>query len=211
MKRKIKGFTLIEVVVSMAISAIVLTIITTFFITNTNTLSLIDIKSTLQQEGENIKEALVKSGTQSKGIESISFNNNMVLLSSDSNCNYSNKLNANVITDKNANTALIDQIHFINYDNATNAEYDISFILVNSELVMTSNGTSKVLSKNVESFRIKPTDAINLTTDASRIAATFDKTKGIGVVINLYKKIGLNEVLYPISMNIEFRNKDVIP
>lgn len=207
MKGKLKGFTLIEVVISMAISAVVLTVITTFFITNTNTLAITDIKSTLQQEGENIKEAIVKSGTQSNGITNISIGNgsNTINLQSSINYNYFNDLSQ---TD---NSNFINQIDFTRYLDPTNsASVQLtSFQLVGTTLSMQVGGVSKVLSNNVDSFTIKPSDAVNLTTQAQRTAAKFNKAKGIEVIIVLKKKKGANKVEYPISMNIVFRNMDV--
>ena len=217
MKKKVKGFSLIEIVVSTAISAIVLTIITTFFITNTNSLALADIKSTLQQEGEDIKEAMVKNGTQSNGITNLwvsngGVNNNTLMASTA--LNYS-ELTSESATE-NPNTVEINQIDFTEYTNPADetAKRYISFKLVNKELIIESINGTKVLSKNVKSFRIKPSDAVKFPTTATvagerRVDITFEKTTGIEVVIELYKKKGTNVVEYPISMNIVFRNMDV--
>lgn len=214
--KKVKGFTLIEIVISVAISAIVLTVITTFFITNANSLALTDIKSTLQQEGENIKEAMVKSGTQSNGITNlwVAVGSNNTSLMASTALNYS-ELTSESATE-NPNSVEIKQIDFTEYTDYTNPNLTriISFKLVNKELSIISINGTKVLSKNVKSFRIKPSDAAKYPTTATVIGQrrqdiAFNKTTGIEVVIELYKKKGNNQVTYPISMNIVFRNMHV--
>jgi prepilin-type N-terminal cleavage/methylation domain-containing protein len=215
-KKRKKGFTLIEIVISMGISLIVLTVITTFFITNTNSLSMADIKSTLQQEGEDIKEAMIKSGTQSDRITMLSVGDgNSAISLLDSGTYYYSVLAANNSSDEFANSVQLNQIYFKSYLNpalSTQVEY-VSFTLVNKELSMERldatytpiASTRKILSKNVNYFRIKPSDAIT----ATRATTSFHQTRGIEVNIELYKKKGTIEITYPISMNIVFRNNAV--
>lgn len=216
MKRKSKGFTLIEIVISMAISAVVLSVIVTFFITNTRTLSTTDIKSTLQQEGEVIKEALVKSGTQSNGINELSLgrgNDVLTVRQSNSTAISYGDLQVNDGTPE-ANSVATNEIGFIQYTDPANesAKKYISFKLVKKELSMVtvegSNIETKVLSKNVESFRITPSDAAKILV-ANRSTHSFNTTESMGIDIKLIKKQGGNEVSYPISMNIVFRNRTV--
>lgn len=217
MIRKRKGFTLIEVVISMAISAIVLTVITTFFITNTNSLSMADIKSTLQQEGEDIKEAMIKNGTQSDAITNLSLidgvdNNNL----KESKDLFYNNLKADGSTEI-SNSVGINEIDFTKFKDPANKS-DVNYVkfkLNGTELSMdivdklNNVLSSKVLSKNVKSFRIIPSDAKSVL-DAARASKPFSDTEGIKVSIELYKAKGTNKVNYPVSINIVFRNRNSI-
>ena len=65
-------------------------------------------------------------------------------------------------------------------------------------VVNNEDGTFKEysLSKNIEVFRIRPIDENSL-----------EDAKIIEVLIDLRKQKGFNDIIYPISMIITFRNK----
>lgn len=56
MNRKAKGFTLLEVIIVMAISAIAMTLIVSIFITGVKIFSNSDVKTTLQMDAKDIQE-----------------------------------------------------------------------------------------------------------------------------------------------------------
>ncbi|MCY6355046.1 prepilin-type N-terminal cleavage/methylation domain-containing protein [Clostridium sp. ZS2-4] len=65
---KKKGFTLIEILIAIAIVAIVMTALSNFFLTNYNTLNKVNKQIDLQSEGEKGIERIVRSAIESKGI-----------------------------------------------------------------------------------------------------------------------------------------------
>ena len=71
MKKTRRGFTLVEIIVTMAIMALVATVIFTIFFTNNNMLKKTEIKSELQRDGDEIAEKFVKYGSQSICLNSI--------------------------------------------------------------------------------------------------------------------------------------------
>lgn len=70
MKRKRHGFTLLELVIALAITVIIIGIAASMFITGNKVFSDSDVKSTLQIEGQDIQEEISNIGMQ--GIEVIS-------------------------------------------------------------------------------------------------------------------------------------------
>ena len=71
MKDKTKGFTLIEVIITLAITVIVLGVIYTFSFTSQKMLSSTQINAVLQDEGRDIENSLVDIGMQAKGIKQL--------------------------------------------------------------------------------------------------------------------------------------------
>ncbi|WP_252221651.1 MULTISPECIES: prepilin-type N-terminal cleavage/methylation domain-containing protein [unclassified Clostridium] len=68
-KTKRKGFTLVELIIVMALTLVILGMVFQMFNTNNRIMSDIDIKSTLQSEGQSIQEKLSKIGMQAISIE----------------------------------------------------------------------------------------------------------------------------------------------
>ncbi|HBJ1647416.1 UNVERIFIED_ORG: prepilin-type cleavage/methylation domain-containing protein [Clostridium botulinum] len=64
-----KGFTLVELIIVMALTLIILGMIFQMFNTNNRIMSDVDIKSTLQNEGQAIQEKLSEIGMQAISIE----------------------------------------------------------------------------------------------------------------------------------------------
>ncbi|MBN1036735.1 MULTISPECIES: prepilin-type N-terminal cleavage/methylation domain-containing protein [Clostridium] len=64
-----KGFTLVELIIVMALTLVILGMIFQMFNTNNRIMSDVDIKSTLQNEGQAIQEKLSKIGMQAISIE----------------------------------------------------------------------------------------------------------------------------------------------
>lgn len=64
-----KGFTLVELIIVMALTLVILGMIFQMFNTNNRIMSDVDIKSTLQNEGQAIQEKLSEIGMQAISIE----------------------------------------------------------------------------------------------------------------------------------------------
>lgn len=192
MKDKTKGFTLIELILTLAITVIVLGVIYTFSFTSQKILSSTDLNSVLQDEGRNIENSLVDIGMQAKGIKTIDTSLTTPLDKNYSSLPATNKLE-------------INEISMIGQDDAI-----YSFIKNGTVLSLIKDNDiskAKVLSKNVYKIEIRPLD-INTVTDKD--TSFFANAPGLEISISLYKKEGFNEITYPVSTIVKFRNKDVI-
>ncbi|WP_235069157.1 prepilin-type N-terminal cleavage/methylation domain-containing protein [Turicibacter sp. TJ11] len=70
---KKRGLTLIEIIIAMAIMAIIGGVVTTMTISNNKILSKVDMKSELQMEGQIIQTQLTNVALESKGIYDVDF------------------------------------------------------------------------------------------------------------------------------------------
>lgn len=193
MRLKAKGFTLTELIITLAITTLVIGVIYTFFISSNKTLSAIEIRSQLQEEGKDIQELLMTIGTESKGISKL------VDESGNSISKYSEGFSEDDI-DSN-NKLKLNSIELILIDDSIcTLEYDISTKILSSK----KDGVKEILSKNVEEFSIRPLD-IRMV-DLSN-APLFVDCPGLEFNINLKKKKGYSEVYYPITIITKFRNK----
>ncbi|SFD09093.1 PilW family protein [Clostridium uliginosum] len=75
MIKKKKGFTLVEMIIVMALTVVILGMVFGMFNTNNRIISDVDVKSTLQTEGQAIQENLSNIGMQAIGIESVTGEN----------------------------------------------------------------------------------------------------------------------------------------
>lgn len=74
MKRKKKAFTLIEMIITLAITIMIIEIVSSIFITGNKVFSDSDIKSTLQIEAQKIQETISDIGMEAVNIRSVSRN-----------------------------------------------------------------------------------------------------------------------------------------
>ena len=212
MSKKSKGFTLVEVIISVAISTMILGVIGTFFITNSKTLAEADARSTLQTQGESIQNSLIDKVNQCNNISQISIGSAItpVTYVSSSARDYTT-LNS---TDPDfINSVQINGIEFYDAVSKVNGPIDdvkITFTLNNTELRMITKDHSdveisnKLLSDKVTEFRVRPLDA----TTAVRSTTTFNDTMGLEVFIKLEIKKGYTDETYPITTIIKFRNRN---
>lgn len=106
------------------------------------------------------------------------------------------------IEDKESSSPDKDNYYNINNLAMKSEDKIFNWIINNHELrlnvVNNEDGTFKEysLSKNIEVFRIRPIDENSL-----------EDAKIIEVLIDLRKQKGFNDIIYPISMIITFRNK----
>lgn len=221
MKKKKTGFTLIEMIIVLALMTMILSIISSMFINGSKVFSNSDVKSTLQIEAQKIQESISKIGMESIGIDNIRDEEG------DSSID---------VLDKN--TELVD----VDYDELKSKLTDIDGIKNNEDLTKNkwlsimemkmsfyeenddgtiSMGTpvtmieyrkdsdakigtllvdGKEVSANVESIRIKPG---NIDDDNG----TFKNANSILINIVLSEKKGYSNVEYPISIDVKFRNR----
>lgn len=192
MKDKTRGFTLIEVILTLAITVIILGVIYTFSFTSQKMLSSTQINAELQDEGRDIENNLVDVGMQGKGISAIVGSDEVTIY--------------NLATYKYSalpedNKLPISKISMIYHDGSS-----YTFTLSGTELTLIKGDAStKILSKNVKKIEIRPLD-INTVADTTN--AYFVNAPGIEISITLYKKQGFSEITYPVSTIVKFRNKD---
>jgi type II secretory pathway pseudopilin PulG len=70
-KKKKKGFTLLEMIIVVALTVVIIGIVSSIFITGNRVFTDSDIKSTLQIQGQVIQEKISSIGMQAGGIKSV--------------------------------------------------------------------------------------------------------------------------------------------
>jgi prepilin-type N-terminal cleavage/methylation domain len=177
-KRK-KGFSFIELILALAISSMVLSIIYAFYISNLKTNTRTETRSQLQYEGENFIKSVSKYAMQANGIAQI--------LGTNGNAITGGTLSSNI--------SIISFNYPTSIDDATpiNASYtyDSTSRIVN--ISMDSGATQKILCKYVDSISVQTLDG----------AASYNDTNGIKITISLSK----DGESYTLSDNLYFRNK----
>ncbi|AQS07068.1 PilW family protein [Clostridium beijerinckii] len=208
MEKKKPGFTLIEMIIALALIVTILGIAGSMLITGNKVFSDSDIRSTLQIEGQVIQEKISDAGMQAFSIESCKHGSLEIK---------DQKYNSNVILSKlvNINGELsedgqwidVSQISFKSSRN--NSEYDGSTdTITNTETIPISYDkdlkklsiSSEIISEKVESIRIHPE---NINDENSNI----DEANSIEFHIVLSKARAFSNVRYPIDFTIKFRNK----
>ena len=191
---KKKGFTLIELIITLAITIIVLGVIYTFARTSNITLTKTKINSTLQEESEIIQRYLINYGTQAEDLVEI---NNKVIDNSEE-FNYQTMLSSDGKLSLQEMKLKVDDYYYV-------------FIYKDRELILKKlylgneeikeNELSESLSKNIEKIELRPIDfRINKE-------GNFNSTPGIEVSMILKIKKGNVEESLPLSIIIKFRNK----
>ena len=195
LRQKKKAFTLVEVVIVLAITVIVLAIMYEFLTESKKAMVSNEVNSTLQDEAEDIQMELIKFGTPC----------NKILKIDNSDVNdtwtYATKLDA---TSKvyNGATESIKLEYCEDYGSVET--FEIKYNSINRTLtVIEPSGSSKVLSTHVTDFKIKPLDA------ASNPSGDFSKSIGLQFVVQLKMKKGYSDVTCPVNVNVKFRNKGV--
>lgn len=198
-KLKKKGFTLIELIITLAITVIVLGVIYTFAKTSSMTLTKTNINSTLQEEAEIIQRYLVNYGTQAEKISEIIDYKNISFINEDydSLSSTDGKLDVTEIKFKVG----VEYFTFL-YDKSIST---LTLKKVDKNDVETTDNNSqlsKVLSTNVTEFKVRPLDyRINSNSN-------FEESTGLEISLKLNKKKGYSYVTIPLSVIVKFRNKD---
>ena len=185
LKQKKKAFTLVEIVIVLAITVIVLAIMYEFLTESKKAAVSNEVNSILQDEADSIQTELVKLGTQSKGITVIDASNAPDLTYSSLTTDGTDN-NVRVVT---------DGMHFKYYDGS---EWQL--------LLNDSDGDGiGTLSINYPNIKIRPID-LNTVPDSS--TARFSDSTGVQFIIELKMKKGYTNITCPVTVNVKFRNKD---
>lgn len=191
---KKKGFTLIELIITLAITVIVLGVIYTFARTSNMTLTKTKINSNLQEEAEIIQRYLINYGTQAEDLVEI---NNKVI-------NNSEEFNYKTMLSPDGKLSLEEMKLKVENNCYVFIYKDRELILKKLDLKnneIKDNELSESLSKNIEKIELRPIDfRINEN-------GNFKYTPGIEVSMILKMKKGNVEESVPLSIIIKFRNK----
>jgi len=187
MKKKKPGFTLIEMIIVLALTVTILGIASSMFITGNKVFSDSDIKSTLQIEGQAIQEKISDIGMQATGIESLEF---------DSNNQINDITISSYIYDQNGNPTLDNfEINIVDsgevYKNGSK-KYKLS-------IYDEATSNDEVISTNVESVSLDNATIANSNTPGNINSVEFD--------ILLKKEGGYSSVEQPVDFRVTFRNK----
>lgn len=177
MKGDKKGFTIIELIISLGILAIVLSLVFTFFMSNQRSMSKIEVKSSLQQEAQIVLDYISKSGMQAGKITSI------------------NGISDSNLINQNTSNAPIDSIVFEAYDGN-----NYSFTLNNTthELHYSGSGVSdKVIGRYVKGITVS---IINGTS-----STYYNNCSAVKVKVAFNKNNDSSD--YEVAINVYFRNK----
>lgn len=192
MKKKKKGFTLLELIITLSITVIVLGTIFTFFLNTNKTIITSEVNSDLQIEIENIQKEISKYGSESSGIETLVSSNGITFNPSDTRQQYSSygvdsvgKINIKEIAFK-----VEDDIYKFTYNSSTKV----------LELVRHLEPATQ-LSNKVTEFKVRPLDY------RSNPAGNFNTTNGLEISFVLNRKKGYSDVTTPASVIVKFRNK----
>lgn len=198
MRKKKRAFTLIELIITLALTSLILGVIYTFFITNTKSLSKIEINSELQTEASNIQTEILTYLTQSEGI--VEINNTKITNTNKLPYQENLDLNSGKLDITNLKVKLENEYYELSFDKSTSI---LSLKAVNKNgNIVNENNLPKILSKNVKEFQIRPLDFRN------NESGNFKDAYGIEVLLTLKKKKGYSDVETPSSLIVKFRNKD---
>ena len=195
MKRK-KGFTLIELIIAMALTLVVMGVASTFFINTIKAFKKAEISSKLQEEAEKIEGLFLTVGLQSEGLDEV---NNLNITSSQKRY-YRDVLDGNgKIQVENLRLKLLSDYYTLEYKESTGnlkARKEN-----NGGVELVEDGYPKDLSENISKFTIRPID-FRMNEDGSLYEA-----KAIEINLTLKDTYNKSEVEVPLSLIIKFRNK----
>ena len=204
MKKKSTGFTVIELVITLAITTMIIGVAYTFFFTNNKTLNTTEINSELQYEAENIEKLLLNLGTQAKNIEIVDN------IADNDPLNKYSLLPINSVEEKNYKKSINNIV--LNYEDTSRFE-----------LTLESNGTLKtsfndesgtsdiaetILSTNVIDIKIRPLDVRMIVNEGiiKMESTLLSDSPGLEFNITLAKKKGYSDVKYESTILVKFRN-----
>lgn len=201
---KKSGFTLIEMIIVLALTTLILGILYSIFYTGNKVFSDADVRFNLQMEAKNIQEELTTIGMQGIGVTDITIDGDI----EDEDGRYVNKKFSDL-----ASTS-IGQIKLEAYgkdseyskdasghENISNLQpYNIIFDNGSLKVDWTdSSNHSKTLSTHVKSFTVVPADPGDRFANTSSIE--------FNIVLSS-QKVFSRVPDYPIKVKVTFRNKD---
>lgn len=200
MKKRVKGMTLIEMIISLSILTIIIGVIYSFFFSSNRILSDADINEELQSDAQRIEYRLSKDGMESSNIcDIIDIGKNNII------DNNSGEVRALKI--KRLDTESTESYILFKYiKDKSSLYYKPTATIPGDKIEMENDDVSgfTLLSSNVENFKIDSTEIDNSVRPSK--VKSFKDTKSIQVTLILSKKSGYSDVTRKVSTVIKFRN-----
>lgn len=192
LKLKKGGLSLIELVVALSLIAIILMIVSPFFISNYVTLDKTSNQIDFQREAKAIMNYFTDSAMEASNIESLTNVKNEVL----SNNNYTESLKKNSLKSKDGYLKLT-------FNNSENKNEHTTFILKDKSLYMKRDSEEFKIGDLVS--RIELTSLTEESTQGKEEINNFKNANAIKIEIVFYTK---NNTPYKVSNILTFRNKN---
>lgn len=199
MGKRSRGFTVLELILTLSLTVVVLGVVYTFFFSNSKTLTTTEINSDLQLESESIQKELLFYGTQAEGISKI----NGITITNSNKYNYDNSASANNgKLDVTEIKLKIGEDYFTFLYNESNNTLTLKKVNEDDTNIVDSTlNLPKILSTNVTEFKARTLDyRMNPT-------GNFKEATGLEFSLVLNKKKGYSDVTMPVSVIVKFRNK----
>ena len=198
MRKKTRGFTILELIITMSLTVIVLGVVYTFFFSNSKTLATTEINSDLQMESEGIQTELLRFGTEAEGLSEI----NNIKITDANKYKYvdlpeEGKLDVTKLTFKIGLEYFSFAYESENKTLTLNKVNELGTVISDPSLRLPRD-----LSKNVSEFKIRPLDY------RMNENGNFKEATGLEISLVLNKKKGYSDVTIPISVIVKFRNKN---
>lgn len=226
MKNKKKGFTIVELILTLAITVTILSVVYTIFIQSTKIFSNVNVKSTLQTEAQNAGEKISNAGMQAVKIDKVILESGTIDFTPDHEVAYNILSDLKDINGKDLDASATDdkkylvikeikimakeEIPKVNPSDPTTTKdvyYTITHVPTSDPddktkargklMIKKEGGSDQVIGENVENVTIKPNSTSSKLSQADSIQFN----------INLAKKKGFSDIKYSIPINVVFRNK----
>lgn len=199
MRKKSKGFTILELIIALSLTVVVLGVVYTFFLVSSKTITKTQINSDIQIELEAIQKELLFYGTQAEKISKIEDISGSNLLSKP----YNDFPSDGKLEIKEVKFKIDSEQYAFIYEQSFNtltlkkftSEVSTKGIDIDSEF-------EKVLSKNIKNFEIRPLDY-----QINKSNGKLENATGLEISLILNKKKGYSDVTIPLSVIVKFRNK----
>ena len=195
-KKHKRGFTLIEIVVVLAITVLIAGVIYTFYNSNNRTLTGAEAKSILQTEANQIQKEIINIGTQATSIKvnkSAGEENGELKVEKFTFSVYNN--------DDPSDRGCTDYVFDATYGSN---ELTKSDPLSKMKIYKSDKNSDDVKEKSghIKSVTMKALDSGDIT------EAGINNSSNVQITVNLYIKKGYSEYNYPITTIVKLRNKD---
>ena len=198
MRKKAKGFTVLELIITLSLTVVVLGVVYTFFFSNSKTLAKTEINSDLQLESEAIQKELLLYGTQAEGISKL----NNVTIKDTNKYNYEGSIDDNGKLEVEELRFKIGEEYFTFIYDKRNNKLTLKKVNKDGDEVTDSKlNLPKILSPNGTEFKVRPLDY------RMNPKGNFKETTGLEISLVLNKKKGYSDVTIPLSVIVKFRNK----
>lgn len=222
MSKKVKGFTLLETIITVTIMVIVLAVVSSVFINSKKLMVKTELKSQMQEEGEKFQKSIVTYGTQAialeikrgTGIDVTGWTiGDYKTASTDGYLDISsitfllpNGVNGDTNLTVGSDEYLLCKMSYEDIGEGKSAfikridKVEVSTPTVTSDIKVTT------MSKDLYEVNIIPLNWNEIDAEADTSLGLLNKMTGLKVTAKFKKKQGNIEVEYEVSSIVKFRN-----